>query len=179
MSAFSKVDKVRAPGDFVVLQPNDFADAWEGRPTHEVAIGLRLVPTGEDETARAEATRKAWELFGRPEMLNERLEVYFDALMRWVVGKAACDPNDVDKPYFAYGEDTVREALTTSGVRKFWDAYERFVLATSIFIPPIERPQLEQLVPLLTGGALEMLPSARQLRAKKLLSFVLSELTEP
>lgn len=179
MSGFTKIDSARTPGQHVVLLPSDFVDAWEGRPTSDVAIGIRLIPTGDDETARAEAARKAWELFGKPEQAEQRLEAFFDALMRWVIGKAACDPNDVSKAYFAFAEDTVREALTTSGVRKFWDAYEQYVLATSVFVEPIEPPQIEELTAMLTAGAIDMLPAARQLRARKLLAFVLSEITEP
>ena len=160
----------------VVLHPDDFASTWEKRPNQDVAVGLRLLPNGVDEIARREAARLAWEAVPRPEDRDDRYTQYSEEIVRWLVAKATCDPNNVDEPYFEHAEDTIKEALTSSGIRKVFDAYERLVIETGFTDEPIQDNDIEELARLLATGALYQLAPAKQLRSRKLLSFVRSEL---
>lgn len=178
MSGFGKLARDTVPPQTVVLEPHDFASEWEGRPVSSVAIGLRLVPNGVDETARAQAAQYAWELHPNRDDVEERGNTFSDAVVRWLVAKCTCLPNSVDQPYFEMAEDTVKVALTSRGIRKIWDAYEQMLIEMGGLDGPISDPDLERLQALLASNALAMLPPNREVRARKLLAFVLSELME-
>jgi hypothetical protein len=178
VSDFAKVSRDVVPRATVVLSPDDFASAWEDRPASPVAIGLRLISTGVDETARREAARLAWEAVPRAEDREARYEQYGEQVIRWIVAKATCNPNNVDVPYFEHAEETIKEALTSRGVRKVFDAYERLLIEQGALDEAITDDDIETLARLLSSGALRMLAPAKEIRARKLLSFVRDELNE-
>ena len=166
-----------APSRTLVLPPSIFASEWEQRPKDAVVVGLRLMPDAEEQTARGEALRFAAEL--HPDFGDDWLDAYNDALLRWIVARGICDPNDVHKAsdVLPMAEDQVRHALTSSGVRYIFDAIERMHIETSPIFEPADSDEVMGLVARLTEDPelTELKPEAAA-RCRRLLRFVLLEL---
>ncbi len=161
----------------LVLPPSIFASEWPGRPKEPVVVGLRLLPDAEEQTARAEAVKLALEL--HPEGDDAWVEAYNDALLRWIVARGICDPNDLTQPtqIFPMAEDQVRQALTSSGVRYVFDAIERLQLETSPAYAEASEDELWELIHRLEADPdLGMLERPSRARALRLLRYVLLEL---
>jgi hypothetical protein len=96
--------------------------------------------------------------------------------MRWIVARSTCLHDDITKPYWRMAEDTVRECLTSEGVRLIWDRYERMLVETSPLDPELSAEKVPELVALLDAGTLDIMASSQAKRARKLLAFVLEDL---
>lgn len=176
------VEALRGPGAAkpprtLVLPPSVFASEWTSRPREPVVVGLRLLADGEEQTARAEAVRCASEL--HPEAFTEEwLEAYNDALLRWIVARGICDPNDLTQPsqVLPMAEDQVRSALTSLGVRFIFDAIERLQVETSPLYSEASSEEIEELRHRLANAELGSLTPTAAGRARRLLRYVLLEL---
>lgn len=156
------------------LPPSVWASDWRERPSEVVVVGLRLLADAEEQTARAEATRFALEL--HPEADEGFVEAYNDALIRWLVARGICDPNDVRRPYplLPMAEDQVRGALTGAGLRFIFDALEALQIETSPLYQEADDDELHVLAELLSADEpLAALSGAEERRARRLLRFVL------
>lgn len=184
MSVFSEIENRRPPGDLVV-PPEAWANAWADRPTEEVCVGLRFVPDADLEDARVEAYRRAERLFPKhlqDEKARELFEQSFqDALMRWVIARGTCDPNNVEAHWEGWAdapEDiAVEQALTDVGAQLIFDAWEKMRIASDIALPAATDADLALLPDLLRRlPALSLESRAREQRCRRLLRFVLEEL---
>lgn len=183
MSAFSEVENRRPPGK-VVVPPSAWANAWVDRPEEDVCLGLRFVAESELEDARIEAYRRAKELFPSHDK-SEAEDVLFvasfqDALVRWIIGRGTCEPNDSLKPWQLWAaapEDMPRATLTDKGAHLIFDAWERMRIENDIGTPAATDEDLA-----LLPALLQRLPLLRErsrtgeLRLRRLLRFVLEEL---
>lgn len=167
----------RAPACSVVLEPWAFRDDWSAKPGEPVAVGIRLIGDMEKTQARIDAAK-----FSRSAHEEQDVELavdaYNDALMRQMAAKALCDPNDVTRPVelLQFPEDDVERALTSRGARFIFEAVCRYEVESSPLNPEADQDDIEELSDLLLLNAIESLPSARQLAARKLARYLLDEL---
>lgn len=184
MTAFSEIDHRQPPGH-VNVPPEAWSSQWSERPTEEVCIGLRFVPDQELEDARVEAIRRAKALFpdhARSELEKEQFEQSFlDTLVRWVIARGTCDPNDVSKPWDGWAdapEDIcVEVALHDLGAQLIYDKWEEMRIAADIALPAATDADLALLPALLARlPALAKKSKASEQRLRRLLRFVLEEL---
>lgn len=169
---------MRKPPRTVVIPLSAFVDAWPNKPKSEVAVGLRILSEQDLQTARAMAARYAEDLLmsedgGCTDELS-RVEAFNDALMRWAIACAVTDPNNAAVPFFVGGDDVVRVALSSQGVRYLWDHLERVHLELSPVVAEASDEDLERLAG--TLHRVGALPKVTQRRLRKLLGFCLSEM---
>lgn len=186
MPSFSEVEQQRPPSH-VNVPPTAWASAWADRPLEEVCIGLRLVPDADLEDARIEAYRRAKGLVPDHEKSAEATEVFIatfqDALVRWVIARGTCDPNDVYRPWETWADAAediaVEQALTDHGAQLIYDAWERMRLEANIGLAAASDADLA-LLPELLRRLPRLAESSRtsELRLRRLLRFVLEELEE-
>jgi hypothetical protein len=186
MSTFSQLETQKPPA-FVLVPPDAFASAWDGRPAEEVCIGLRFVPDSDLEDARVEALKRAERLVPDHRKSDEATEVFVasfqDTLVRWIIARGTCDPNDVTKPWEpweAAPEDIcVEQALTDQGAHLIFDAWERMRIGANIGQVPATDGDLA-LLPELLGRlpAVGAKSKTAELRLRRLLRFVLEQLQD-
>jgi hypothetical protein len=165
------------PSKTLELEPSAFAPTWEKAPRSKICIGLRGVSDGDESTARAEAEKLAREDYKHEDQDNY-IDCFNDLLMRNIVARGICDPNDVTKPHptFKNAETRVRY-LTPASVRYLYEELERLQLETSPLHPEATDDEIAKLVDALFGGqALTKLPEPQARRVRKLLRYVLEEL---
>ncbi len=169
-----------APLRTIVFPRDGFSDNWSGKPHEDVAIGLRLLSESDIQQARSEATKQAIQWYeGREgECIDEdsRTDSFNDSLIRFAVARGTCDPNNKSKAYFDLAEETVRLALTSEGARFIWDELIRLHIGTGVNITPISLEDLRDLARRLQSGGVEMLPPAKKLEVRKLLTHCLDAL---
>lgn len=150
VAARSEEDRWR-PLKVIEVKPEAFATTWDKRPQITVEVGLRLVADEDLQTARAEAVKFALEMHSRDD--DDELNACFnDALLRWRIAKTCCSPEDSRRPFFDYAEDTVREALTTEGVKALAHEIELFETETSPLYQPATDDELLDLATILQDG---------------------------
>ncbi len=185
MPVFSQIEH-QTPPDVVVVSPFAFASTWAERPAEDVTIGLRLIPDPDLEDARIEAYRRADRLFPNHEKTAAASQLFVatfqDTLVRWVIARGTCDPNNVHKPWEGWEVATedivVEQALTDHGAQLIFDAWERMRIACNIGLPPATDDDLALLPGMLTRllPALTASSATQALRVRRLLRFVLEEL---
>lgn len=186
MGTFSEIQNRMPPGS-VVVPPEAWSSAWDDRPIEEVCIGLRFVPDADLEDARIEAFKRAERLF--PKFRESEAEhdlmaaSYGEAVMRWVIARGTCDPNNVHAPWEGWSdapEDiAVEVALNDLGAQLIFDKWEEMRIASDIGIRAATDEDLKLLPELLTR--LPILSEAsrpREQRLRRLLRFVLEELEQ-
>jgi len=154
-------EKIR-PIRIVTLEPA----AWVLKPPKgKVALGLRCLSQDETMTAQAEAWKEARANGREGEAVIERFN---EALMCWVIGAAATDPNDAGKPFFQFADVEVRERLTPAAIRRLWDELELAQASVSPLLPAATDDELGDLGALLCGEApLASLDPASALRVRR------------
>ncbi len=173
-AAFSQLP-VKPAGIFIAT-PADFSATWEKRPKGNVAIGLRPLSPADAIEARRMAAEQAWQEHDKPEDGDLRLEAYNDALMRLVIARGTCDPNDARKrlAFWQGVEDSVVfVVLTREGARRLFDALEATLLAASPSQPEASDGDILAL-PLLFSKAL--LSATEAARLRRLLGYVVESL---
>lgn len=184
MSTFGEVSEqqaARTPPDAITVSPRAFSPEWDDRPKDDVCIGLRPIPTRDLEDARREAADAATKMFprateGEP-FFTLWADQYHDMLLRSIVSKGTCDPNDVTQPWDGWRDDPdelARTNLTTEGTQLIFDAWERMRLAHDLTTTPATDDDVEEFIALV--ATIDLLPRGRAMRVRRLLSFCLSEL---
>ena len=150
MTTFSRVeDGARPPYRTLIVPPTAFADDWDQKPKDAVCCGLRLISSGDTVIARAEAAKAAWAAHPHEHDSEARIESYNDALMRWVVARGTCDPNNTREPWEIWKgmpELMVQQALTPLGARFIFDAIQLLATETSPTVPALERKRIDDLI---------------------------------
>jgi hypothetical protein len=172
--ATNSEQETKKPDRIVVIPPSLFAASYRSRPTAEVAIGLRVISERDVQVGRAAASKHMVLFYGTPEgKIRDPEQAYGcwnDTWLAYAIGRAACDPNDSDKPYFMFGEEEAARALSSEGLRRLWDEYCLIAKGTG------ERAQIldEELLPLAKSlvnvGALE---PVQQTEVRKHLAWIL------
>lgn len=161
----------------ITVEPSFWPPTWDSRPRTNVVLGLRALSEADVGAADQQAQREAESLHespGEPQTL-----AYNDALRRWCVARALCDPNDSSKPHplFQMAEDQIAHCWTPQGVRYVFEELERLILESGPLHPVATDEDVAELAALLlTGDALVSLDELQQRRARRLLAFVLEEL---
>ena len=177
----AELAEARMPPDAITVPVAAWSPEWEERPKDDVCLGLRPVPPRDLEDARKAAADAATTLFpraieGEP-FFSLWADHYHDMLLRSIVARGTCDPNDVTEPWSGWHEDPddlARMHLTTSGAQLIFDAWERMRLAHDVTTPPATDEDVEEMADLLPE--LDRLERGRAMRVRRLLAFVLAEL---
>lgn len=170
---------VPAPATLLVTAAH-FSARWDGRPREDLACGVRPLTGADDDYCRKAALRYAWQTFPGAvgdEHHDQRTDAFNDALMRFAISRATCDPNDARRGWDVWrgvADDVVHVALTREGTKAIYDAIERATLSLSPVRPELRDDELDELIAGLREG-LERMPRARAARARRLLRFVLDE----
>lgn len=167
----------RPPAGTMLLSPDAYASDFARRPLDAVSVGIRLLSEADVQAARAAAVKTALDYFDDDAHADDRFDAYNDALMREVVARAACDPNDARQPFFPGDEEEVREALTSDGVRAIWDEVDRLTIERSPLTPGATEDDVRDL-PETWARCLGMLPAAKQRHLRRLLGFVVKALLD-
>lgn len=181
MTTLSQVPRDPKPERIVVLPPSAFAEDWPNRPHVEVAIGLRRLSQSDLGIARREAEREAVgfydELRESPRKVSFDVldELRNDALIVGAVGRAATDPNDASKPYFAGQEDGARMALTPQGARRLWDELVLLHVGGNVARPRASDEDVRRLGKALARGTVRLDDEARMLASYLLESLAVPE----
>ncbi len=179
MSTFAKIITQQSyePERTIVLGVNSYCADWN--PKVEICLGLRRYSDRDVQTARAEAMKTALELH---DDYQGQVEAFNDALMRWLILRGTCDPNDIrlNAPVFEGIDENVRLALTPQAIRFIWDHLERYHIEASPLVKEIDEEETKELVKRLQDDPKvdEKFPPGARKRFKKLLAFCLNELRE-
>lgn len=173
--------EARLPPDAITVPLAAFSPEWEDRPKGDVCLGLRPVPPRDLEDARKAAADAATELFprvleGEP-FFSLWEDHYYDMLLRSIVARGTCDPNDVAEPWEGWRDDpddSARMFLTTSGAQMIFDAWERMRIGLDVTIAPATDDEVDELAD--RAGDIDRLDRARALRIRRHVTFCLAEL---
>lgn len=162
----------------VPLSPNAFASTWPDRPSVPVPIGLRL-PSQEDiQHARSEGSRVAWERHPDDPDEDNRVDVFNETLMRVLIARATCRPDDVMRPFWDAPEDNIFLALNEGGVRFLWEELENLRVELDAFAVDPSEEELDALVDAVTDGTVwGRMPYSEAMRARRLLRHCLAVLS--
>ena len=166
----------RAPAHTLVLDPWVFADSWSSKPREAVCIGLRALAESDYTNARIESAKFCRQK--HPEGGTDQLDCFNDALMRWLVSYAVCDPNNVQKPAKVFGltdDELIGLALTARGVRFIFDAILKFNVESSPLYPEIDANGIQDLKTILDNAILTRTGSIAS-TARRHLQFALDGL---
>lgn len=159
----------------VELPPEAFADDWDRKPSQPMMVGLRLVSEGDVDRARSMALHKAIEMV--PEPGDVRVDAFNDAVMRNVLARATCMPEDAREPFFPLPEADIEMALTDAAVKKLWIELDRLKVESSSYLGEADDDQLALLAGLLVEpDAWAALPPIKQTRLRRLCLSLLDDL---
>lgn len=164
------------PSGVLVMRPADWSPTIENRPTGDVAIGLRPLSPGDAIEARQLAAEKAWEDYPKEPDNDLRVEAFNDAVMRFVIARGTCDPNDAKKRsdlWMGIEDEMVFAALTRQGARRVFDAIEAAEIATRVDQREATDEDIRALPELFAAAVLPPLVAAR---CRRLLGHVLETL---
>lgn len=151
-----------------------WASDWAGRPTAPVDIGLRFVSDADIQLARGEAAKFAWAHHPIGEDIDNRVDCFNDALLRWIVARGTCKPHDSTIPWFLQDVDDATTHLSVGGARFIFDAIEMLRLEMSPLSREATNDELERMPTLLlalaAGPPLGAAPMSRARQARRLLA---------
>jgi hypothetical protein len=163
----------RKPPRTLKLEASAWAGAREDAPQTAVEIGIRRVAEEDVQAAKGEAARLASELIAGAASEDDRVSTYNDALIRVLVARCACRPDDVLEPYFALGELEIRERMTSEGVRAIWDALNALHISDSPLLPELDSEGFAHLIAMWDRGlAFDHLPPDEAAQLLRLLEHV-------
>jgi hypothetical protein len=148
----SDEDRYRPP-KVIDVPPDAFASDWAERPSEAVAVGLRIIPDDDLQTARDNAAAFAARRYLDQVDTVEAVDCFNDALLRHKIARATCMPEDVRQPFFRAAEDTVRFALSTDGVKLLAQEIQLFELERSPAYKPATDDEVLDLAALLQTEA--------------------------
>lgn len=178
MTAFRALQAAASkPAEVVELQPGHFADTWPDKPKGPVSVGLRLVSEADFQTARAEASRRAWQTFPDEDLdVEERVDCFNDNLAAWVVARATTQPDNASAPWMELAHDNLQFALTTGGLRFLFDRVVALTIERSPLSPEITDAEMGRLCGALKSGVLLTGAGAEVRLARRLLRRVMDHL---
>jgi len=166
------------PGKVLRLEPGAFAATWDKAPTGAIAVGLRTISDGEESTARAVAERLVRDEYKHRELENA-VDCYNDALMRGIVARALCDPNNSKAPHpiLRYDEDALRFMLTPKTFCWLFEELERLQIESSPIHPEATDDDVAELIALLScGDALKALDNSERRRVLRFVRYAVDAL---
>lgn len=117
----------------------------------------------------------AWKVHPKREDEEGRIECFNDTLVRWVVARGTCSPDDVTKPcslWPALADDIVMEALTPRGARFLFDEIDLMSRELSPVRDEADDDDVEMVQDCL-GPALEVMsPATRQACLRMLIPII-------
>jgi hypothetical protein len=163
------------------LKAEHWASSYLERPLVAMRVGLRMLSDEELESCRVDAEKAAHEAYGQDQ--NANLErIHRRRLIRSAVCRALCDVDDASKPHehFPCPDEQIDFALREETIVSLFDIIEKTQLEHSPIYVPASDDDIVDLMGLIADGALADLDATDQPRAdraRRLLAFVLTELT--
>ena len=178
MSAFADLVQSQAtvPPRVIPLPASVWNTEYKDRPREETEAGLRRHAVRDTDTARAEASRHAWNMHPEPLDGDARTEAFNDALMRWLLARILCQPDNALEPLLDQQDDAIHEAFNDGGIRYLWSKVEEWAVEESPLVRMATVSDVDHLVVLLADGALERLPRARAVAVRRYLGAAIVEL---
>lgn len=162
------------PAKIITVPPEAFATEWAGRPLEDVEIGLRSAPDFDTEKASSVAAARAAQMHDVTGGAGQAaIDCYNDELLRYIIARSTCRPDDSRRPYFEMAEDTVRHALSTAGVRLLAHEIEVFQAETDPTVDPATDDELQDLAAMLQNGPPWVLMDEADQRGTRRLASVL------
>lgn len=184
LSAFRRaaIKEPLPPAVVIMVEPRDYADECPKRPQSAIAVGFRRLSETSMEGVRVEAAKRVARQWPDGGSEDQLIESFNDAAMCIALGRAICDPNDVLRGHDAFEmpEDQLADELSSQGLRRIWQLYERACIETS----QLQRELTDEQILTLADDLLDELPAlsrlgpARERRVRRLLGFVADELDE-
>jgi hypothetical protein len=172
--AQSTADLKVEPAGHYTLRAEHWVSGYKERPMVAVKLGLRLL-TENDFTYINALTKEAIDkVDGTDEQFKRRLVIN-------AVAVSICDAEDASHCHdlFPCPDQQIPNALKPETITAMWDEIVRLTIATSPIYPEATDEDLVSLVMLLPDAldALEAVSEVRAAQARRLLRFVLDELT--
>ena len=182
MSAFSSIERPEVatpPAHTRVVPPTVFASTFKGRPTSEVCAGFRALSEDDLTFVSQDAAKRAWE--AHPQPLDEELRIaaYNACVLRTMVARGTCDPNDCTKPWDMWKgapDLNVHTMLTHDGARFLFAEVERATILASPLRAEATDADMLTLFAVLTD-ALPKVPHGAASRVRRMLAYALDEVT--
>ena len=160
----------------VVLGQDELAHTWEGRPSGEVCLGIRLPSVGDKELILKEALERVV----KAETLadNDAQDTFDRYQVELFVARSICDPNDVGRshPLFPAPDLQVTRCFTERALKRVFDECEKLAIESSPISPEATDDEVELLCTALNADSLGGLEPHREARVRRFLWFVLDEL---
>ena len=169
--------RASAPPHVVTLPAEAWATTWKTRPDGPVRIGLRRHSEGDARAVSAAAAQKAWLLHPADEQSEERIEAYNAGVLARMVGRVACDPDDVSIPYWEMADDAVPAALTPGGIEFLYGEIDRFHVEDSPTAHEAGDDELAWLAgALATGDVWRSMAVDDVARARRMLAYAMRQM---
>lgn len=165
----------RQASRIVTMEPAMFAETWGSRPVDAVQIGLRLVSEGDVERARATAVQRAIQDIAEPG--PERNDAYNDVVIREVLARAVCQPEDARAPFFDLPSEAMQSAFTVDAVKLLWHEYDLLRIESCTYLREADDDDLVDLSSLLLDeSAWSQLSVAQAKRLRRIAYHLLVQL---
>lgn len=130
---FADVRAARAPLVIVECPPSIWAQTWTERPLDVVRIGLRsLSETTLGEVTGAAMTRANTLAPGGDETSSLWVDAYNAAVQLSAVGRAACQPDCADVPWWEYPDLQAPQQLSPAGAAWLYARLSAAVVSSSV-----------------------------------------------
>lgn len=168
------------PVAFSEIQPGMWTSEWADKPSVPMKVGVRLLSEQSIQESKAEASRVVVGFYeGATEDQEGLVDSYNDALMRSSVARGICAHSSAKIPFFALGEEEVRQHMTPEGVRFLFQEIEAAHIAHSPCQREVDRDECLKLAVILQREvALERLRGPEKARVGRMLSYCLDALEE-
>jgi hypothetical protein len=160
----------------VVLGQDELAHTWEGRPSGEVCLGIRLPSVKDKRLIDKEAIEYA--ISDDALVRNDPQEAFEGRRVELFVARSLCDPNNVGgaHPLFPAPDLQVTRCFTPRALNRIFDECEKLAIESSPISPEATDEDVELLCTALNAESLGGLEPRREARVRRFLWFVLDEL---
>lgn len=176
MTTFSALRESQDVPHVIRLEPNGWNDTYVDRPVEAVAIGIHSLSVDDITKARNEAAK--WVVDNCDGLdTAEKIANIKIRMQCWAIASAACDPNNINRPYFRGGDDEVARVLRPEGMRIIYDAIEHLHITESVISPSADDEDVANLVAILSDPTtLNRLSELVQRRIRRVLRHALDAL---
>ncbi len=160
----------------VVVPLKWWAPDWGDRPPGDTEVGVRLPSEHDLVCIRAEADRKASELY--PDGGDGLVEAYNSLLMAGVVSAALCQPEDATARWWDEAHGDISTALTSPAIEALFWHVNKLLITDSPTVPEASLEEVAALAELLLAGEVwRMMDGAAARRVRRMLRACMDEMT--
>ena len=169
-----EAEKPSAPFCVLTLVSSMFRPGWSGAPKIQTKVGLRLLSTTEETSAREWADQQA--RLADVQQPDLFVQAYNEALMLGLVSRALCSPTDAAVACSVFqvpDESILGDALTSATLRYLFEELEKAKVAAGPAHEELDDEGICRLLDCLDGpGALDHLDAPEAKLCRRLLAEV-------